>query len=362
MIEKLLMALVLTFPSWVWAQKVVFINPGKSDEAYWVAASSAMQMAAHSLNMQLEVRYTERQHLQSIDIARELAARAPDQQPEYVIFSNDYGVSLALLDIFKNTGIRTFMAFSSPTDVERKKTGVPRQIYPHWLGSLEPRAQDAGYLTATALIRKARAMKATGPDQKLHMLAIAGDRSTRSSILRNEGMQRAVAESPDVVLDQLVYADWSQAKAAEQSEWLLARYPHAKLIWGGNDLIAFGAMESVEKRGGIPGQTVFFSGINTSTAALEAVQNGRLTALAGGHFITGAWAMVMLYDHAHGRDFASEGYDLTVPMFSLLTPPKIKTFLNRFGEPPKPIDFRQYSKVYNPKIKRYGFGFEQLLK
>ena len=38
------------------------------------------------------------------------------------------------------------------------------------------------------------------------MLAIAGDRSTPSSINRNQGMHRAVAEDPTVILEQEVYA------------------------------------------------------------------------------------------------------------------------------------------------------------
>ena len=49
--------------SWVMAQSVVFINPGKTDEAYWVAAAQSMQQAARSLGMQLQVIYTERDRL-----------------------------------------------------------------------------------------------------------------------------------------------------------------------------------------------------------------------------------------------------------------------------------------------------------
>ena len=82
------------------------------------------------------------------------------------------------------TAIRSFMAFSTLTTPERVQHGGPREQFKDWIGSLEPRAQDAGYLTAQALIAKGRAMRAQGPDGKLHLLAIAGDRSTNSSIQR----------------------------------------------------------------------------------------------------------------------------------------------------------------------------------
>ena len=78
---------------------------------------------------------------------------------------------------------------------------------------------------------QARLTQSKGPDGKFHMLAIAGDRSTTSSIRRNDGMMRAVAEAPDVILDQTIFASWSREKAAEQSEVLFERYSAARMVW-----------------------------------------------------------------------------------------------------------------------------------
>lgn len=346
-----------------WAQSVAFINPGKSDEAYWVAAARSMQAAAASLEMRLEVHYAQREHPRVFDIAREILARPKAQRPDYVVFSNDYGTGPELLRMFDGSGIKCFMAFSGLTAAEAAQHGGgPRQRYKDWLGALEPRAEEAGYLTARALIERGRAQKAQGPDGKLHLLAIAGDRSTPSSILRNNGMRRAVEEARDVVVDQEVYASWTREKAAEQSTWLYERHPAARLVWAGNDLMAFGAMQSLEQRGGKPGQTMWFSGINTSREAMEAVKSGRLAALAGGHFITGAWAMVMLYDYHHGRDFTDEGLELSRSMFALFDAASADVFLARFGERYDGLDFRRYSKALNPKLRRYDFGFAQLLR
>src|SRR5260221_10118499 len=139
------------------------------------------------------------------------------------------------------------------------------------------------------------------------MLAIAGDRSTPSSITRNQGMRRAVAEAPMVRLEEEVYAAWTGENAAQQSESLYRRYPDVKLVWAGNDLMAFGAMAAWEKRGGKPGVDAWFSGINTSTEALEAGKSGRVNALAGGPFITWAWGLVMIYRFHHGHDLPDEG-------------------------------------------------------
>src|SRR5262245_34571548 len=344
------------------AQSVAFINPGKSDEIYWVTATQGMQAAAHSLGMTFEVRYAQREPLKTLEIARELVGRPAGKRPEYIVITDDYSVADQLLKIIDPAGLKTFLAYSSIPADQRGGIGSPRGKYKGWLGSLEPRAEDAGYLTARALIERGKREKAFAPDGKLHMLAIAGDRSTPSSINRNQGMRRAIGEAPIVVLEQEVYAAWNRELAAQHAESLYRRYPDVKLVWAGNDLMAFGAMTAWEKRGGKPGVDGWFSGINTSTEALEAVKSERLTSLAGGHFITGAWALVMIYDYHHGRDFADEGLELRRPMFAEFTPQLADRYLERFSGGFDGVDFSRYSKVKNPKLKRYNFGFSQLLE
>ena len=344
------------------AQSVAFINPGKSDEIYWVTATQGMQAAAHSLGMTFEVRYAQREPLKTLEIAREMVARPAGKRPEYIVITDDYSVADRLLAIIDPAGVKTFLAYSSIPVDQRGGIGSPRGKYKGWLGSLEPQAEDAGYLTARALIERGKREKAFGPDGKLHMLAIAGDRSTPSSINRNQGMHRAVAEAPMVVLEEEVYAAWARENAAQQAESLYRRYPDVKLLWAGNDLMAFGAMAAWEKRGGKPGVDAWFSGVNTSTEALEAIKSGRLTSLAGGHFITGAWALVMIYDYHHGRDFADEGLELRRPMFAEFTPLLADRYIERFSGGFDGVDFTRYSKVKNPKLRRYNFGFAQLLE
>lgn len=347
------------------AMSVVFINPGKSDEIYWLTAARAMEAAARSLDVRLEVIFLEREHHRAEGVARQIVERPAAQRPDYVIFSNDYATGPELLKTFGAAGIKTFIAYSGvSSSLDRQSSGRPRHKYKEWLGSLEPHAEEAGYQTARQLILTGRQVKAHGADGRLHLLAISGDRSTPTSLRRGAGMRRAVAEAGDVVVDQEIFGAWSREKAAEQSEWLYRRHPEARLIWAGNDLMAFGAMDSWGKRGGVPGQDAWFSAINTSREALEAVKNGRLAALSGGHFMAGAWALVMLYDYHHGRDFAGdEGLELDQSMFVLFTPPLADRFLERYGQLNfGQIDFRRFSKVLTPKLKRYDFNFGQLLR
>ena len=345
------------------ALSVIFINPGKSDEVYWQTASKAMQAAAHDLDIRLVVHYAERDYARSVSIAKQIAALPDTQRPDYVILTNEYAIAPTLLDVLNGAGIKTFMAFSA-RDEKSDRFGMagPRERYRFWIGSLEPDAEEAGYLTARSLIAKGRKAKLPHVDGKLLLLAIGGSGTTPTSLNRSAGMRRAVAEAGDVTLLQEVYADWDRLRAEEQSTTLYKRYPQARLVWAGNDLMAFGAMDAWRNKGGKPGQDAFFSGINTSAKAMAALQDGTLEALAGGHFIVGAWSLVMIYDYHKGMDFRREGVALKRPMFHLFTSATAARYVQRYGGMSfESIDFRHYSKVLNPKLARYNFDFKQLL-
>jgi ABC-type sugar transport system substrate-binding protein len=344
-----------------WAQRVGFVNPGRHDETYWVSAAQAMQRAAQSLDMELEVRYAERDHLRQLDLVREFAARPAATRPQYLVLVNERRMGGAMLKIASEAGIRCIFAYNTLLPEDRAEFGQPRGRYPLWLGSIVPHAEDAGYLTAKALIARGLREKRFAADGKLHLIAIAGDRSTESSLLRNRGLERAVAEDRRAVLDQMVYADWRRDTAETMARELYARYPEAALVWAGNDQMAFGAMDAWKASGGKPGEDRWFSGVNTSAEAMQAVIDGRLEALAGGHFMAGAWAMVMIHDHAHGRDFADQGLELDVPMFVLFDAALARRYLQRFAEGVPPLDFRSRSRALHKERQHYDFDFATLL-
>src|SRR5215813_118943 len=90
------------------AQSVAFINPGKSDEIYWMTATQAMQAAARSLGMTFEVRYSEREPLKTFEIAREMVARPAGKRPEYIVVTDDHSVADRLLAIIDPAGVKSF--------------------------------------------------------------------------------------------------------------------------------------------------------------------------------------------------------------------------------------------------------------
>ena len=343
------------------AQRVSFINPGKHDETYWLSAGEAMQQAARSLGMSFEQQFAERDPARALQLARELAARPAAQRPDYVVLANEKGVLVESARILGAADIKTFAAFSGLLPQERP-TWAPREGLPLLIGTLEPRAEEAGYLTARSLIEQGRRRQLRGRDGKLHLIAIAGDRSTPVSIARTEGMRRAVAEQPDVVLDRVGFADFKKELAADVAGELLAAYPSARLLWAGSDQMAFGAMQAARRLQLEPGQQLLVSAINTSAEAMQARIHGELGALAGGHFLCGAWALVMIHDYHRGRDFKDLGLMQQQSMFMLFSQADAERFLARHGKGLAELDFRRYSRLLNPGLARYHFDAQVLMR
>jgi ABC-type sugar transport system substrate-binding protein len=355
-------ALAIAGPvAWAASFNVVFINPGRSDEPYWRSVTRFMQPAAQQLDIGLEVLYAERDHLKMIELAKEVTARS--KKPDYLLIVNEKLAAGEMLKLADAAGIKTLLAFSTFEGPQAGEFGKPRQKYRRWLGSLTPNAEDAGRLTAEELVRQAVRRGTLADDGRLHVALIAGDKATPTGVQRLQGAVDAFRTDPRVVLEQIVYGNWDRARAKEQAAALLLRYPKLNAFWTASDLMAFGAIESAEAAGRKPGTDLLFSAVNNSPEVLQARVQGRIASLAGGHFTAGAFALVMLYDYHHGRDFRQQGLELREPLFVLLDEERAQRFLTRFGsEDFSSVDFRQFSLHLHPEQRRYRFSLLRALK
>jgi hypothetical protein len=171
-----------------------------------------------------------------------------------------------------------------------------------------------------------------------------------------------VSERDDALLLQVVSADWSFEEAARKTPLLLRRYPEATVIWTASDAMALGALDSLEPLGREPGTDILVGGANWEPLALDAVRRGELVATVDGHFLEGAWVMVLLHDHHHGLDFARERVEWRSEM--LLINRENQARCLAFLEDSRKwetVDFRAFSKAENPGLSRYTFSFEALL-
>lgn len=328
---------------------MVFLNPGYSDEPFWVAYSRYMQDAAGDLGVELRVLYGQRDNARILDNAHQVLA---GERPDYLIFVNEQFTGPEILRLFEDSEVRLFALHSTLTPEQQALAGGSRERYRHWLGSLVPNDEEAGYLMARALI-------ALADGKPAEMLAFTGIKQTPSATLRVAGLERALAEAPHVRLQQMLYGEWRQQRAYEQAQALLPRYPNLNLVWAANDEMAFGVMQAAEEQG----RRLHYAALNNSHRVLQARIERRIEVLASGHFILGGCALVMLYDHSRGLDFAERGgKDQVASLLRLIDDKDAERLLTRLDQDDIGLDFRTFSATHRPQMSRYACSIDSLLR
>jgi ABC-type sugar transport system substrate-binding protein len=360
-----LCAWVLWFAGCAWGAadplRVTFINPGRSDETYWVMVSAFMQAAARSLQMELEIIYLERNHLAQTNTTQALAKRA--RKPDWVLLVNEKLSALPALEILDSAGINTLLVFNDLSAEQKQKVGTPRKKLRHWRGTITPNNTDAGRKIAEALLAQARKLGWSHPP----LLALSGSRTTPASVERKLGLDQALAQaqSTRAVLLQEFWAEFEESKAYNMTVGALRRYPHTQLIWAANDPMALGALRAARESGRTPGSDILLAGLNWSPQALQAVAKGELVASVGGHFATGGWSLVVLHDLVHGVDFAQgqPSAEMHLEVFDVLDASNLALYQTRFGTQDwSTIPFRNHSRALFPKAGAYDFSWASLLR
>jgi ABC-type sugar transport system substrate-binding protein len=350
-----------TMPAaWSGDIRVAFISPTGPPE-FWRLVSATMRAAGAELGISVEERQTERSFDKAIAVARDFLSQRP--LPDYLIATNDVGVGGEIVKLSSAAGVPLILLNNDLDETQSAEYGEPRTKYRHWLGSIVPDHERAGYEIAEAILMEAVRTKKNRP---LKLLALAGEVDTPASNFRLRGMQRAIGVmrkllGPDSVeLIDIRHLDWSEKSAETSVREFIQKGPRIDVLWAANDPMALGALTALREAGYKSGVDVMAGGLNWSQAAVERVLKGEMVVTHGGHFLLGAWAMVVLRDYHDGRDFAEEDTRLQFPMgaFDLLV-------ARRFPEIGKvdwrKVDFTRFSKVRNSAVTRYNFSPDAVL-
>lgn len=335
--------------------RVAFVNPNNPPE-FWQPVCTTMKAAAAELGIDVEIRDWNWSRDKAIAIARDFLAERP--APDYLIATNDKDVGGEIVKLADAAHVKTIL-LNNDLDASY---GEPRTKYRDWLGSIVPDHDGAGYGIATAILTQAERLT----NRPLKILALTGDATTQASIERVRGLKRGVSVMSgllgpnSVQLLDVRYLDWTAKTAEASMREFLRSGPHIDALWAANDPMALGAIAALKEAGYRPGADVMVGGLNWSQAAVDRVLNHEMVVTYGGHFLLGAWAMVVLRDYKDGRDFAEEDVRLQFPMGAFDLP-----VARRFPEIGKVdwnrVDFTRFSKTRNSAVTRYNFSPDAVL-
>lgn len=349
-------ALVLTMLSPARAERTMsatFLNPGARGDVFFDMMTDFMQAAADDLGVALEVIYCDRDHLRMQEKGREFLRR--EQLPDYLILINEKNAGVDLLEASAKRDIKVALINEGLMPVDARRLGLPGKVLNNWVLEFLPDDRQAGRLLAGALIREAFERGLADDYGRVNMVALAGTYQTGSSSSRVEGMREALLEDERVVLHQVAPAYWEEEHAKEVVEGSLLRYPELAVVWSASDLMARGAYKAFTEQG----KLLVTGGIDWAAFALPMVERGEFAATVGGHFMDGAWALVMLHDHFHGLELPRTRYQ---SRFSLIDKENVESYLQYFGTNDwDSIDFRRFSRRHNPELEEYRFGLDEVM-
>lgn len=334
--------------------RVLFVHPRNVD-GFWEDVSSAMGEAARQLGIHLEVETAPRWPTERLPQVERWLTGA--HRPDYLITTTNRLMGAQEIALAERLGVPVFLVNAGMLERDRSQAGAPRERHKGWLGEMLPDEARAGRELAEALLEEARRRRLLGGNLPVEMLALGGQEVTSSGVGRNQGLLAFVEGQSEVRLPQVVPSHYNPDLARSRVRPMLRRYPEARMLWCASDQVALAAWESASQEG----RSLILGGINWHPAAIQAVQQGRMTATVGGHVLEGAFALVLLFDHHHGVDFASEGTVWRTRMLVLnrrnvdrLAPLLVTRSWHR-------LDFRALSRVKNPALRRHDFSLAPFL-
>ena len=332
---------------------VTFLNPGAPDDPFFGMMTGFMQAAAKDLGMDLDVIYCDRDHLKMHDKGMALLERK--ELPDYLILINEKNAGVDVLRAASRRGVKVALINEGLQPNDAKRLGAPGEVLENWVLQFLPNDQQAGEILARALVQEARTQGKVDGFGRVNMVGIAGTFQTGSSSSRVDGLRNATQEA-DVIVHQVVPAYWEEDHAREVADGFLKRYPEVSVVWAASDLMARGVRTAFRENA----RAVVVGGIDWAEFALHMVERGELDVTVGGHFMDGAWTLIMLYDLDHGLALNKKEY---LSEFSLISKNNVREYLKYFGKHDwDVVDFKQFSRHENPRLKQYDFGLEPVMR
>lgn len=361
--QFLIAGIFLILPSLVHAMSATFINPGKKGERFWDMVTETMQAAADDFSINLEVIYAERNRIKMTQLGQQVTSR--ETPPDYLILVNEEQAAEKIVLSSKEQPIKILMLLNDFLPTQRESVGYPNDKNSNLLGAVVPDNYRAGQRMMQALIQCAKNKTTSTP---FHILALGGDKLTPASLDRNKGAMSAIESNSEVSLDRFLYANWNAQEAQQLTsnylQWASRNDIQPSAIWAANDPIAKGAKTALQKANLTPGEDICLVGLNWSKEGLEMVQNGEMVLTDGGHFLAGAWSMVVIHDY----ETKSSAGELDKPglinfQMQSIDQSNIGDYLDNLGDEQwSKINFSGFSLESGSGYDEYDFSLKKVLK
>jgi ABC-type sugar transport system substrate-binding protein len=341
-------------------KRVIVLRPDDGKNTFWPLFDSASRAACASLGCEVETITSDWNQVTMIERLEARLKREP--KPDLVLFQSFKHNGPKIIELAEKYKVYAFLVNADLDEQQAATMGKPREKYKFWIGRMMPDDAVGGRLMAESLYKNAVA-KGFAKDGVVTFSAIEGNHGDGASIERVKGLNVFISANGKIKLTQIVEGKWKTDVAADLAKNLMRRYPDVHVIWAAGDSTAMGVIEAAKAKGKVPGKDILTAGLDWSTEALQAVKNDEMEVSVGGHFMESAWAIVVMYDYFKGHDFAQEDGLSMHSNMAIIDKDNVDRYMQKYGSGDfTSINFKQFSKVENPSIKKYTLDFSTALK
>jgi len=214
-----------------------------------------------------------------VDNMRQFSAKAGGNALAYSD-PNENAIAFPLAEAMAEGGGFIGTAWNKPADVG------PADLTPNWVIHTSPDNAMNGYNIAVELF------KLMGGKGKIFVLE--GMLGNTAAIDRAKGLEKALAEYPDIVVANRDTANWDTTQALRLAETWLNKTPDVGGIWCANDNMATGVLQALDKEG--KKGKVGVVGVDATTEMLEAVRDGfALATVSSNGYLQGGYTLAICY-------------------------------------------------------------------
>jgi len=230
---------------------------------------------------------------------------------------------------------------------------LPRTKYEYWISSVLPDDVKAGTLLIQQLIHEAKSRGI----ERFDVLSIEGNPKDESSIDRVRGLKSYLKYLKGLDAFKIVTGNWNRQSAYDQFKDFYSSHSNVNIVWCANDNMTLGVVKAINEMD--LRRKIVVGGVDWDKDAIEAIQQDRMQVSVGGHFLDGAWAVVLLFDYLNGVDFANEQLQFGSPMVAM-TRANAQSLSPFVSQAARSLDFRKFSKTQNSSLKLYQFDLNEI--
>lgn len=272
------------------AMRIGVVVPSMQD-LFWITYLSFMERGAKELGITLVERDARNEPLGLLGHAQGLV----DSGVDGLIFTPCCGVGPEVVRMADRAGVPVIATLEPMPEIPPGSL----QHYPVWVGG-----DYAAMAARTLELLVARAPRA--PDGSVQVAVAEPGLGVPGRLERLQGLEQALAGlSRAVVVHRLPPAEKGRRTGspfASELAQTLERHPQLGAIWCADAPCAQQAVPLLRSLGREPGQEVLVAAMDLDAENVYGLRSGEVAVDAGGHWLAGGHALVLLHDLLQGRE------------------------------------------------------------